>query len=153
MLAINMKTTPKVMEPVKFFLISANHTCFFLCWSHSLLGYMISTVVNANIAQRSRQENRKLMVGNKGASHHPIPPNCSYRSNLKAISSQIVHDNQSTSSNIPVSTSADLIADQPGCICFLSEQNDSYLYEMDTYNLVLSANESDSSMEDENHHH
>ena len=89
------------------------------------------------------------------ASYNPIPPKCSFRRHLQAISTQILHNKPTRSSATSVSTRADLIANQLGYmpVCFSSEQNDSYFYETHADNLVLSANACDSLMEDENHNH
>lgn len=76
------------------------------------------------------------------ATCNPVPPKRSFRRHLKSISSLIPHDN-------PVSTNVNFTADQQGYTCFSSEQHGNHLYEMHEDDIVFSANQSDSSMEDE----
>lgn len=76
------------------------------------------------------------------ASCNPVPPKRSFRRHLKAISSQIPRDN-------PVSTNVNLTADRQGYTCFSSEQNGNHLYEMHEDDVIFSANQRDSSMEDQ----
>ena len=83
------------------------------------------------------------------ASHNPVPPKRSFRRHLKAISRQIPHDNPSSLRDIPVSTNVNLTSDRQGYMCFSSEQNGNHLYEMHEDDVMFSANQSDSSMEDE----
>lgn len=83
------------------------------------------------------------------ASHNPIPPKRSLRRHLKAISSQVSYDDRSSSSCMPVSSNVDLQHVPTGCHDQHSNQND-HLH-LPTDDVILSGNESDSSMEDENH--
>ena len=76
------------------------------------------------------------------ASCNPVPPKRSFRRHLKAISSQIPHPN-------PASTNDNFIADRQGYMCSSSEQNGNHLYEMHEDDILFSANQSDSLMEDE----
>ena len=76
------------------------------------------------------------------ASCNPVPPKRSFRRHLKAISSQMPQDN-------PVSTNVSFVADRQGYTSFSSEQNGNRLYEMHEDDIIFSANQSDSSMEDE----
>lgn len=83
------------------------------------------------------------------ASHNPVPPKRTFRRHLKANSSRIPHDNPSSLSDIPVSTNVNLTAERQGYTCFLPEQNGNHLYEMHEDDVIFSANQSDSLMEDE----
>ena len=82
--------------------------------------------------------------------YNPVPPRRTFRRHLKAISSRIPHDNPSSLSDIPVSTNVNLTADRQGSTLFSPEQNGNHLYEMHEDDIIFSANQSYSSMEDGN---
>ena len=75
------------------------------------------------------------------ASCNPVPPKRSFRRHLKATSSLSPHDN-------PVSTNVSFTADRQEYTCFSPEQNGNHLYEMHEDDIMFSANQGDSSMED-----
>ena len=151
------KAAKTCRQAAKFFSLSQSHPLFRLV-PVPALDYTISMIVNnacesynqpKKWAMNSHTNGRKRKRYNTfRATYNPVPLRHTFRRHLKAISSHVPHDNPSSLSDIPVSTNVNLTADQQGYMCFSREQNGNHLYEMHEDDIIFSANQSDSSMEE-----